>query len=651
ITVGKDQEVTVKSKGAGGQGKVAAKVTGPAGKPVTCKMGETGEFVVDCTNAGPAELTIEIISDSGTEAEVHIQDNGDGTYTITYIPLCPGSYTLTIRYGGQDVPNFPARLTVEPAVDASGVRVFGPGATTDFTVDARALNQTGGNHIKTVIQNPSGAVTDAVITDRCDGTYNVEYTPYEEGPHCVKVAYDESPVPNSPFRVAVTEGCDPGRVPVSDTVDSSKVKCQGVGLGTNVRANIPQAFTVDASKAGVAPLQVRVQGPKGVVEPVECVDNGDQTHTDPEGKPKKASIRDNQDGTYLVSYVPDMTGRYTILIKYGGDESHTSPGSERAGVGPTIQIGEQTVITVDAKAAGKGKVTCSVCTPEGVELDVDVVENEDGTFDIFYSAPQPGDYCICVRFGGELIPNSPFQVTVKIGSEAGPQKVRAWGPGLESGIMGKSADFVVEAVGDNYWPMEAGEYAVHVLCNNEDIQHSPFMAEITAAPNKDYYPDKVKVHGPGLQSSGLAVGKWTEFTIDARLGGKAPLKILAQDGEGTPVDVQVKDNGNGTYTCSYTPKKPLKHTVMASWGGVNIPDSPFRPPHPTLNGGFSPLPPHPKGDFSPSPPPPLKWGLRAPPPPTLLKGDFSPPPNFGGASAPPTPTLKRGLQPLPPHTL
>lgn len=40
---------------------------------------------------------------------------------------------------------------------------------------------------------------------------------------------------------------------------------------------------------------------------------------------------------------------------------------------------------------------------------------------------------------------SPFEVQVS--EEAGPQKVRAWGPGLETGMVGKSADFVVEAIG------------------------------------------------------------------------------------------------------------------------------------------------------------------------------------------------------------
>lgn len=34
-----------------------------------------------------------------------------------------------------------------------------------------------------------------------------------------------------------------------------------------------------------------------------------------------------------------------------------------------------------------------------------------------------------------------------VGEEAGFQKVRAWGPGLKTGMVGKSADFVVEAIG------------------------------------------------------------------------------------------------------------------------------------------------------------------------------------------------------------
>uniref|UniRef100_A0A8D3BLQ4 Calponin-homology (CH) domain-containing protein n=1 Tax=Scophthalmus maximus TaxID=52904 RepID=A0A8D3BLQ4_SCOMX len=845
MTVGKDKEVTVKSKGAGGQGKVGAKVTGPSGKPVAskvepglspetsqvkfiprdagpyqveltydgvpipgspftptaypatdpskvrcsgpglerAKVGETGEFIVDCTNAGPAELTIEIISDSGTEAEVHIQDNGDGTYTITYIPLYPGSYTLTIRYGGQDVPNFPTRLNVEPAVDASGVRVFGPGvegkgifreATTDFTVDARALTQTGGDHIKTLISNPSGSRTDALIADLGDGTYNVEYTPYEEGPHSVEVCYDGSPVPKSPFRVGVTEGCDPARVrvhgpglkggitnkpnkftvetrgagtgglglamegpseakmsctdnkdgscsveyipyepgtynlnvtyggqpitgspfsvPVSDTVDSTKVKCQGPGLGNNVRANIPQAFTVDASKAGVAPLQVRVQGPKGrcVVEPVEVVDNGDQTHTvnyvptregpysinvlyadeeiprspykvkvlpthdaskvrasgpglnttgvpaslpveftidakdagegllavqitDPEGKPKKANIRDNHDGTYLVSYVPDMTGRYTILIKYGGDEIPYSPYRIRAlptgdaskctvtgaGVGPTIQIGEQTVITVDAKAAGKGKVTCSVCTPEGAELDVDVVENEDGTFDIFYTAPQPGEYVICVRFGGEHIPNSPFQVTVShVHFNLNLYRIG----GLPMGMNGldvaglRPFDLVIpftiqkgEITGEVRMP--SGSVAKPDITDNKDgtvtVKYAPTEAGLHEMDIKydgihipgsplQFYVDymnsgNVSAYGPGLIHG--TVNKPAVFTVNTKDAGEGGLS-LAIEGP-SKADISCVDNQDGTCTVSYLPVLPGDYSILVKYNDKHIPGSPF----------------------------------------------------------------------------
>lgn len=80
-----------------------------------------------------------------------------------------------------------------------------------------------------------------------------------------------------------------------------------------------------------------------------------------------------------------------------------------------LQTSEDTVITVDAKAAGKGKVTCKVLTPQGMEVDMDVVENHDGTFDIYYTAPEPGKYVITIRFGGQNIPKSPFHVMVRKG--------------------------------------------------------------------------------------------------------------------------------------------------------------------------------------------------------------------------------------------
>lgn len=41
-----------------------------------------------------------------------------------------------------------------------------------------------------------------------------------------------------------------------------------------------------------------------------------------------------------------------------------------------------------------------------------------------------------------------------------------------------------------FWPTEAGEYAVHVMCDDEEIEHSPFMACVTPK-RKGFHPDKV----------------------------------------------------------------------------------------------------------------------------------------------------------------
>lgn len=87
---------------------------------------------------------------------------------------------------------------------------------------------------------------------------------------------------------------------MKDIVDPSKVKVSGPGVGSVVRTNIPQSFTVDCRKAGVAPLAVAITAPKGVAEPVEVTDNGDGTHT--------------------VSYTPSVEGPYSVAVKYAEED-------------------------------------------------------------------------------------------------------------------------------------------------------------------------------------------------------------------------------------------------------------------------------------------------------------------------------------------
>uniref|UniRef100_A0A8C6YF19 Filamin C n=1 Tax=Naja naja TaxID=35670 RepID=A0A8C6YF19_NAJNA len=743
------------------------------------KVGEVATFTVDCSKAGDAELTIEIISDSGVKAEVLIQNNSDGTYSITYIPSFPGTYTITIKYGGHHVPKFPARVNVDPAVDTSNVKVFGPGVlrevTTDFTVDARSLTKTGGTHVQVRVINPSGAKTDTYITDNGDGTYRVQYTPFEDGMHLVEVTYDDVPVPKSPFRVGVTEGCDPSRVraygpglegglvnksnrftvetrgagtgglglaiegpseakmsckdnkdgscsveyipftpgdydvnitfggrpipgspfrvPVKDVVDPSKVKCSGPGLGAGVRARVPQTFTVDCSKAGLAPLEVKVLGPSGVAEPVEVRDNGDGTHAvkytpatdgpytisvkyagqevprspfkirvlpahdaskvrasgpglnasgipaslpveftidardageglltvqilDPEGKPKKANIRDNRDGTYTVSYVPDMTGRYTITIKYGGDEIpyspfriHALPAGDAskclvtgACLGPTIQIGEETVITVDAKAAGKGKVTCKVSTPDGAELDVDVVENHDGTFDIYYTAPEPGKYVITIRLEANRSPTAPFmclsfcpppfflsspprQATDEpvVRPESVDAMLRPFNLvipfAVQKGVItgevrmpsGKTArphitDNKNGTVTVKYAPTEKGLHEMDIKYDGNHIPGSPLQFYVDAINARH-----VSAYGPGL-SHGM-VNKPATFTIVTKDAGEGGLS-LAVEGP-SKAEITCKDNKDGTCTVSYLPTAPGDYNIIVRFDDKHIPGSPF----------------------------------------------------------------------------
>lgn len=50
-------------------------------------------------------MTCRIRSNSGSDVNVQVEDNRDGTFSIYYTVKDVGEYTLNVKYGGQPVPN------------------------------------------------------------------------------------------------------------------------------------------------------------------------------------------------------------------------------------------------------------------------------------------------------------------------------------------------------------------------------------------------------------------------------------------------------------------------------------------------------------------------------------------------------------------
>lgn len=95
LEVGKERELAVKTKGAGGQGKVGAKVTGPSRKGVPCAVEPGGP---DCS-------------------------------LLRFVPREEGPHQLDVTYDGVPVPGSPFPVEVVPPTDPSkvGPRVSGTG--------------------------------------------------------------------------------------------------------------------------------------------------------------------------------------------------------------------------------------------------------------------------------------------------------------------------------------------------------------------------------------------------------------------------------------------------------------------------------------------------------------------------------------------
>jgi filamin len=304
------------------------------------------------------------------------------------------------------------------------------------------------------------------------------------------------------------------------------------------------------------------------------------------------------------------------VIKFGGKEVAKSPYHVNVtpaadcvkifgpGLEAGLKTGKPTTFTIDAKAAGEGKIECTIEGPNRNNIDFEMKDNGDGTHTVTYRPTKPGQYTISVKFDKVLVPKCPVKVAVGTSANAST-KIKAWGPGLERGVAGRPVLFYVsvknapienlgvqvdgpapakvemEPKDDEedtmivrYFPTTPGKYLVHIRYEETDIKESPYTAVIT--PRGDL--NKVHAKGPGLEEGNMA-GKPCEFTVftkDAGVKNPAVTVTCVNDDTKEPVDVRVKNNGDGTFKCAYFPKIAGPHTITIEFMDEPIPKSPVK---------------------------------------------------------------------------
>jgi filamin len=222
-------------------------------------------------------------------------------------------------------------------------------------------------------------------------------------------------------------------------------------------------------------------------------------------------------------------------------------------------------------------------------LDMEARRREQ---ELFERTPVAGK---CLAYGPGLEPGNEAGIETGFTIEArngADRRVPVGGHQFPVDIVAPSGQIVPTTTHDNgdgtykvsYTPREAGVHNVGVTFNGQHIKASPFRVTINQARPD---PTKCLAYGPGLE--GGEAHSPAVFTVESRnrLGdlipvGGHPYAIAITDPYGQPLHCDVKDNQNGTYTCTYNPVDPGDHHVDITLAGAHVAQAPY-----TVNIGES----------------------------------------------------------------
>ena len=396
------------------------------------------------------------------------------------------------------------------------------GEPTHFTIEVQSSSS---GDVESFLVDPNGRKMQLEATSSADSPnkYISKYTASCEGYHTVIVKLNGKEVASSPYRVGVT-------APMGDP---SQVTAYGPGLEADgVMVNKMTYFDIDATGAGRGDPEVIILDANGnkATSTVNLRPRSDDDTVEDQYRSsmKNGAANGRRDSrsngvkgyggsnghshsngssspeVHRVEYTTTTLGLHSVNVFYAGKPIPGSPFGVKIapasnarrvkasgrGLQPTgVRIGDDADFKVVTKGAGEGDLTVKVIGPGGMPVAVDEESIDSYTTRYVYRPRTEGKHVVMISYGGTEIPRSPYQVGV------GPKKtsrIRAFGPGLKSGVAMQPATFTVEANGETgalgfsiegpseakieckdlgdgsadvtYLPTVEGEYSLHILC-------------------------------------------------------------------------------------------------------------------------------------------------------------------------------------------
>lgn len=190
---------------------------GPGIEPTGPVVGAPANFTIETFSAGKGTVEVFVENPKGQKepVEVHFNNDRNLTYSVAYTPKMEGTYKITVKYSGREIPKSPFNVQVEGhAGDPTKVTASGPGLQPDGVFIKRvtffdiSTKEAGKGVPEVIILNPAGNKESVPITLRQTSPHiwRCEYVASTVGLHSVNIFFAGQPIPNSPYGVRISPG-------------------------------------------------------------------------------------------------------------------------------------------------------------------------------------------------------------------------------------------------------------------------------------------------------------------------------------------------------------------------------------------------------------------------------------------------------------